>query len=313
MGHIMLDLEGHSLSQLDKEILQHPQVGGIILFARNYESKKQLQSLTREIRKISPECLIAVDQEGGRVQRFVKDFTTLPSFEEYGLLFEKNPDAATSKAEEMAYVMARELQEAGVNISFTPVLDLDYKKSEVIGTRSFHADPIAVSKLANAFIDGMHQAGMPATGKHFPGHGAVAADSHLTLPIDERDYDSIYEQDMQPFLKLNNKLDAIMPAHILYQSVDHNPTCFSNVWLQDILRKQLDYQGVIFSDDLGMAGANFISDEKDRAKLALEAGCDMILICNNRNSAISILDETENYSNNISAKRLTEFNNKCKR
>ncbi len=312
MGHVMLDLAGPEILQLEKELIEHPQVGGIILFSRNYENKKQLQELTKNIRKISSTCLIAVDQEGGRVQRFLTDFTQLPPFEEYGLLFEKNQNKALEAAQKMSYVMAKELQDVGVNMSFTPVLDLNLKINEIIGERSFHSDPNIVVKLAQAFISGMHQAGMPATGKHFPGHGSVKADSHLTLPVDDRDFDSIYQQDMQPFILLNEQLDAIMPAHILYEAVDKFSTCFSSFWLQDVLRSKINYQGVIFSDDLSMEGANLGADYKDRARLALDAGCDMILVCNNRDNAIRVLDEFENYANSESNRRLNEFCHKCK-
>lgn len=312
MGHVMLDLAGPEILQLDKELIAHPQVGGIILFSRNYENKKQLRELTRNIRKISPDCLIAVDQEGGRVQRFLTDFTRLPAFEEYGLLYEKNQTQSLETAQKMSFVMAKELQDVGVNMSFTPVLDLNLKINDIIGERSFHSDLNIVIKVAQAFIEGMHHAGMPATGKHFPGHGSVKADSHLTLPIDNRDFETIYQQDMQPFIQLNEQLDAIMPAHILYEAVDNLPTCYSNYWLQEILRKKLNYQGVIFSDDLSMEGANLSSDYRDRARQALDAGCDMILVCNDRENAIGVLDGFENYSNAHSSQRLKEFCSKCK-
>lgn len=312
IGHVMLDLAGPDLSPVEKDIIRHPQVGGIILFSRNYETKKQLRELTKNIRKLSPDSLIAVDQEGGRVQRFLNDFTRLPAFEDYGVLYEKNQTQALETAQKMSFVMAKELQDVGVNMSFTPVLDLNLKINEIIGERSFHGDHNIVIKLAQAFIEGLHHAGMPATGKHFPGHGSVKADSHLTLPVDDRDFESIYQQDMQPFIQLHEQLDAIMPAHILYEAVDKYPTCFSNYWLQDVLRSKLNYRGVIFSDDLSMEGANLGSDYKDRARLALDAGCDMILVCNNQENAIRVLDEFENYSNNISTQRLKEFCNKCK-
>lgn len=307
IGHVMLDLHGVDLTSLEKELLRHPQVGGVILFSRNYDSKKQLRSLTKSIRSHAKDCLIAVDQEGGRVQHFKTDFCPLPSFRTYGNLYEMNSREAVMHAQKMAFEMAKELREVGVNLSFTPVLDIDIGRSQVIGDRSFHHNSDIVVKLGKAFINGMHRAGMPATGKHFPGHGYVAADSHMTLPVDDRQYDEIMNQDMVPFLKLNQELDGIMPAHILYKNVDSNSTCFSNFWLQDILRTQLNFNGVIFSDDLSMAGAEFVSDYEERAKKALAAGCDMVLICNQQEQAIRILDAIERYNNLESANRLKNF------
>lgn len=312
MGHIMIDLDDVELSEIEKELLKHPQVGGIILFARNYESKKQLCNLTSSIRKIFPECLIAVDQEGGRVQRFKNEFTLLPSFSEYGKKYQLNPDEAKQEAQRMALVMATELLSCGVNVSFTPVLDLDYGLSEVIGSRSFHSNTEILIDLASSFIQGMHEAGMPATGKHFPGHGAVKADSHLTLPVDSRPFNTIYQEDLQPFLRLNTALDAIMPAHILYDKIDDNAACFSPFWLQEVLRNRLAFTGVIFSDDLSMGGAKVVGDHVQRTQQAFKAGCDMVLICNERAQAILVLDELENYENQMSQKRLQIFRAKSK-
>jgi beta-N-acetylhexosaminidase len=306
-GHVMLDVEGFELTQQEKEILEHPQVGGIILFTRNYESKKQLKYLTRCIHKFSPDCLIAVDQEGGRVQRFKKEFIPLPAFKQYGALYEQNPQEGLKKAQQMAYVMARELLELGIDISFTPVLDMDRGVSQVIADRSFHRKQDIVIHLGRAFIQGMNQAGMPATGKHFPGHGAVADDSHLTLPIDTRQFDEVFEQDIQPFSKLHQELAAIMPAHVLYKSIDSKPPCFSRYWLEDVLRACLKFSGVIFSDDLSMAGAEAMGNHVQRANLALQAGCDMILICNQPEQAVRVLDDIENYKNILSQQRLKEF------
>lgn len=310
-GHLMTDLEGPELTSLEKDLLQHPQVGGVILFDRNYESKKQVSQLTKHIRQIAPECMIAVDQEGGRVQRFRHDFTSLPAFEEYGQAYQQDPNKAINWAQQMAFTMAKELQSVGVNLSFSPVLDLDLGMNEIIGSRAFNADPSIVVSLAGAFIKGMHQARMPATGKHFPGHGSVTADSHVTLPVDQRTFEVIYQQDMQPFIQLNSSLDAIMPAHILYEAVDSQPTCFSSYWLQTILRTQLQYQGVIFSDDLSMEGAAGMANPVDRAITALEAGCDMILVCNNQDASIEVLDGIEDYRNTRSAARLDDFRAKC--
>ncbi|MBA2655137.1 MAG: beta-N-acetylhexosaminidase [Gammaproteobacteria bacterium] len=312
LGHVMLDLTSFELNQLEKELLRHPQVGGVILFTRNFESKKQLRYLIKDIRKINPECLIAVDQEGGRVQRFRDDFIPLPAFKSYGDLYEKNTSEAMTLAEKMAYAMACELLELGIDLSFTPVLDLAYGESEVIGDRSFHAHLDIVTRLGRVFIKGMHRAGMPATGKHFPGHGYVKADSHVTLPIDKRSLDTLWEQDMQPFRALNTQLDAVMPAHILYEDIDNHPPCFSRFWLQEMLRSKLNFSGVIFSDDLSMGGAHYIADYVQRAHSAFEAGCDMILICNHQDQAIRVLDEVELYQNPLSANRLHQFRKKEK-
>lgn len=300
----MIDLYGLTLDPLEKELLQHPQVGGILLFTRNYESKDQLKSLITSIRKINPNCLIAVDQEGGRVQRFRHDFTPMPAFRTYGELYEANPQDAILQAEKMAYLMARELKEMGIDLSFSPVLDIDIGVSSVIGDRSFHHEGIVVTELGRAFIRGMHKAKMPATGKHFPGHGTVAADSHTALPIDTRDFQAIYENDLQPFMKLQTDLDAIMPAHILFDKIDDKPVCFSQYWLQKVLRCDLNFTGVIFSDDLSMAGAQIIGDYITRANTALMAGCDMILICNQREHAIAVLDNLLHYHNAHSRLRI---------
>lgn len=307
IGPLMLDLEGKALSQQEKEILRHPKVGGIILFSKNYESKKQLRDLIQEIRLIKSNLIIAVDQEGGRVQRFREEFQPLPTFKTYGERYQQNPVEALLYAQQMATQMAKELLEIGIDISFTPVLDIDRGVSEVIGDRSFYHQSEEVIAIARAFIQGMHAAGMPATGKHFPGHGAVAADSHHTLPIDERNYDEIYQDDMQPFIALHQELDAIMPAHILYKAVDPNPTCFSNFWLETILRNKLNFNGVIFSDDLTMAGAEIAGDFIERSHKALRAGCDMILICHQPMEAIAVLESLENYHNPVSTLRLNNF------
>ena len=306
----MLDLDGFDLSQIEKELLVHPQVGGVILFSRNYESKRQLRFLTKSIRQKMPDGLIAVDQEGGRVQRFRHEFVSLPAFKSYGHIYDKNPTESKKQAQEMAYTMARELIEVGVDMSFSPVLDVDRGYSEVIGDRSFHHDSNIVADLGRAFIQGMHRAGMPATGKHFPGHGAVRADSHKTLPVDQRHYEEIMHEDIQPFLNLNQVLDAVMPAHILYENVDSQPTCFSSFWLQKVLRATLKFEGVIFSDDLSMAGAEFVSDYVTRSEKALDAGCDMILVCNQQEQAIKVLEYLEKYTNFISERRLQNFRKK---
>lgn len=309
MGHVLLDLDELQLTGEEKEILRHPQVGGVILFKRNYESKNQLKQLTKQIRKCKEELFITVDQEGGRVQRFQSEFVQLPAFAKYGQLYDNNPPEALKEAEKMAYFMANELLDCGVDLSFTPVLDVDAGVSTVIGDRSFHKNVETVIDIAQAFITGMHKAGMPATGKHFPGHGAVVADSHLTLPIDTRTYDEIASKDLQPFVKLCSILSAIMPAHVLYKQVDEYPAGFSRVWLQNILREKLQFSGVIFSDDLSMLGAQIVGDCVERARAALSAGCDMLIICHNRGDVVDVLDEFETYDDPISNERLLNLRN----
>lgn len=291
-GAVIIDLMGLSVNAEEKELLQHPLVGGVILFARNFESITQINELCcmiRESRK-SP-LLIAVDQEGGRVQRFKEGFIRLPSMSEVGQCYRDSPEEGLQLAYCCGWLMAAELLAVGVDLSFAPVLDLDRKYNTVIGDRSFGADINLVSLLARRVMDGMHDAGMAATGKHFPGHGGVEADSHLALPIDSRSFTDIYQEDMQPFITLiKANIDALMPAHILFPEVDNQPVGFSHYWLQEILRKKLQFSGVIFSDDLNMAGAEFAGNYVTRAEAAFDAGCDMVLICNNRAGAIEILE-----------------------
>jgi beta-N-acetylhexosaminidase len=234
--------------------------------------------------------LIAVDHEGGRVQRFREGFTRLPSMGMIGQLYDQSPAEGVQLAEVCGWLMAAELLAVGIDISFAPVLDLNKELNQVVGDRAFHRDPVRVSELAGALIHGMHQAGMAATGKHFPGHGSVSADSHIAMPVDSRELTEIIADDMQPFITLQSSLDAIMPAHILFPAVDKKAVGFSEYWLQSILRTQLQFKGVIFSDDLNMDGAGFAGDYPARAEAALTAGCDMVLICNNRAAAINILD-----------------------
>lgn len=288
---LIVDISGFELNAEDKEILEHPLVGGIILFSRNYETVSQLKSLCKSIRKLRP-LLISVDQEGGRVQRFQKDFTRLPPMGDIGKLFEKTPEKASQWARQSGECMARELLEVGVQLSFAPVLDLNKELNTVIGDRSFHADPFIVTELAKAWMQGMHKAGMKAIGKHFPGHGSVTLDSHFTMPIDERDLAKITQNDLIPFIELIRAgINGIMPAHILFPKIDTKPVGFSKIWLREILRKQLKFTGLIFSDDLNMKGATGAGSYADRAHSALEAGCDKVLLCNNRSGVIEILDQ----------------------
>lgn len=286
----MLDLEGKELSQIEHELIQHPNVGGIILFTRNYESPSQLQHLINQIRQQRATLLIAVDQEGGRVQRFREGFTQLPPLAEFGKVYLQNPEQAKQMAKESAKVMASELLSFGIDFSFAPILDVDQGISQIIGDRSFGSDAEMVTSLAAAYIEGMRAVGMMAVGKHFPGHGAVAADSHTDLPVDSRAFSDIWQKDLLPYRQLKNKLAGIMTAHIIYEKIDKHPTSFSKYWLHEVLRKKINFTGTIFSDDLSMAGANYAGNYIERAQLALTAGCDMVLVCNNRQGAIQILD-----------------------
>jgi len=289
---LMLDLEGAELTQDEVELLQHPLCGGLILFSRNFENVEQLERLIKDVRKASGlDLLIGVDHEGGRVQRFREGFTHLPAL---GKLYEQSEDeqGALQAAYNHAWLMASELRSMGIDFSFAPVLDLNYGVSQVIGDRAFHNEAATVCKMAEAYINGMHQAGMAATGKHFPGHGAVTADSHKEIPVDERPFATLDAFDIQPFSKLIPKgLDAIMPAHVIYPAIDNRPAGFSGVWLKQILRGILNFDGVIFSDDLDMEGASFAGNYAQRAEAAIAAGCDMVLVCNNREGVIQVLDD----------------------
>lgn len=292
LGPVMLDIEGIELTQEDRERLLHPLVGGVILFTRNYESREQLEVLTNNIHDLrNPPLLIATDQEGGRVQRFREEFTELPAARLFGQVFDENPKRAKRLAETSGWLMASELRSAGVDFSFAPVLDIDFGISEVIGDRAFHSNPETVADLAHAFMAGMHHAGMAATGKHFPGHGAVAPDSHIALPEDRRDFDAIASEDLIAFERMIHfDLEGIMLAHIKYPQIDEQPAGFSKTWIHDILREQLGFQGVVFSDDLSMKGAASAGNSVARAEAALSAGCDMLLVCNDTVSANKILD-----------------------
>lgn len=292
IGTLIIDVADKTLSAEDREILAHPLVGGVILFTRNYDSREQLTHLCQQIRQASQHpLLIMVDQEGGRVQRFISEFTRLPPMDSFGQLYDNNPQAACRLAQECGWLMATELLSVGIDLSFAPVLDLNKGLCSVIGDRSFHADPEVVIMLASAFIRGMQEAGMAATGKHFPGHGAVTLDSHLTLPVDDREMSEIEQTDMLPFTHLVNAgMSAVMAAHIVFPRVDALPVGFSRVWLHDILRKRLGFTGVLFSDDLHMEGANISANYADRMLATKEAGCDFALICNYRPGVIQVLD-----------------------
>ena len=292
MGPIMLDVLGTSLTAEDKELLQHPLVGGLILFTRNYESPEQLAQLTASIRlAANKNLIIAVDHEGGRVQRFREGFSLIPAMGKIWKFADQNVIKAQALAKQSAILIALEVQAVGIDISFAPILDID-DISAVIGDRSFHKDPEIVCKLASAFVDGLHLVGMKATGKHFPGHGSVEADSHLALPIDPRSREEIFAVDMLPFQTLikSEKVDALMPAHVIFPEISPEAVGFSPYWLQDILRKELGFNGVIFSDDLSMEGAACVGGYVERAEAAQQAGCDMLLLCNNRKGCIDVID-----------------------
>jgi len=291
----MLDVVGTELTAEDIRRLQHPLVGGVILFARNYTSPAQLKALTANIHAArQPPLLIAVDHEGGRVQRFKEGFTRIPPMREFGKIWDKNPKRAKQLAEDAGWILAVELRARGVDFSFTPVLDMDYGESQVIGNRAFHRSPQAINELAFALMQGLKRGGMPAVGKHFPGHGFVTADSHVAIPVDERSFDEIAQADMQPFRQIiDDGLPAIMPAHVIYPKVDDKPAGFSEKWLQKVLRQRLEFNGVIFSDDLSMEGAVVAGNVTQRALAALHAGCDMVLLCNRPDLADELLENLE--------------------
>lgn len=296
LGPVMLDIEGTQLSEYDRRKLLHPLTGGVILFARNYSNSHQLAELTREIHALrNPHLLIAVDHEGGRVQRFQKDFTKLPAMRELGKIWDKQPTRARHLAKQLGYVLAAELNACGVDFSFTPVLDIDYGQSCVIGDRAFHHDPDVISELAHPLMLGLKKGGMLAIGKHFPGHGYIQTDSHHAISIDHRPYADIELNDLRPFQKMiDYGLAGIMPAHVIYPNIDQNPAGFSSIWLQKILRAEMQFDGCIFSDDLSMRGAaDYLESITLRAKTALDAGCDMVLVCNNPQGADALLSQLQ--------------------
>ena len=296
-GSVMLDVEGLKLNADDKRRLAHPLTGAVILFARNFQSRQQLVALVREIRAIKAGLLIAVDHEGGRVQRFKTDgFTHLPAMAQLGQLWrqksrDSNPQLhAMQYATAIGYVLAAELRACDIDFSFTPVLDLDWGRSEVIGNRAFDADARTVTLLAKQVCHGLALAGMKSCGKHFPGHGWAEADSHVDIPIDERPLKTLLAHDAAPYAWFGLGLDAVMPAHVIYPKVDAQPAGFSSQWIQNILRRQLGFRGAVFSDDLAMAGARVAGNVVQAAHAALNAGCDMVLICNQAQQADALLD-----------------------
>lgn len=312
LGPIMMDLVGTQISDTERELLLHPQVGGLILFTRNFESIEQIALLVSEVRSLrTPHLLIAVDHEGGRVQRFHEGFTRLPPASVFGEIYKQDQNKAREYAELTGWLMAAELRAINVDFSFAPVLDLAHGVSGVIGNRAFHSKPEIAATLAYAFMHGMSLAGMSGVGKHFPGHGGVAEDSHLALPVDHRDMETLIKADIVPFEKMiHNHLPAIMPAHVIYDQVDDKPAGYSSIWLKQILRDRLKFQGVIFSDDLSMEAAGIGGSYGERALLALEAGCDMVLVCNHPDAVSEVIEALGDYSNPASQVRLTRMHGK---
>jgi beta-N-acetylhexosaminidase len=309
LGPIMVDIFGTELLPEERDRLRHPLVGGVILFSRNYESPEQLQALTRTIHEIrEPQLLIAVDHEGGRVQRFKSAFTALPPARRLGELHDENPKRAIRLARTAGWLMASELRSIGVDLSFAPVLDLDRGIAAVIGDRAFHRNPEVVATLANAYTKGMNAAGMAATGKHFPGHGGCNTDSHLAVAVDDRSYADVEAEDMVPFERMSHfGVAAIMAAHVIFPKVDGRPAGFSRWWLTDVLRRKLEFQGVIFSDDLSMAGAHEVGDMLERTHAALDAGVDMALICNDTGGLNRVLDQLGSRDDPASRLRLVRL------
>ena len=294
-GPVMLDVARTELTDDDRQRLAHPLVGGVILFTRNYTSPEQLTRLTDEIHAVrQPPLLIAVDHEGGRVQRFREGFTALPAMRELGAAWDGDTLSARKLAEAVGYVLAAELRARGVDLSFTPVLDVDHGNCSVIGDRAFHSNSRAIGDLALGLMRGLAHGGMSAVGKHFPGHGHVTADSHHETPVDGRPLSALEASDLQPFRRLiENGLGGIMPAHVVYPAVDAQPAGFSEIWLKQILRRQLGFNGMIFSDDLSMEGARAAGGVVERALAAFRAGCDMVLVCNDTQSADQLLEKLD--------------------
>ncbi len=311
-GPLMLDLAGTVLMPEERELLLHPGTGGVILFSRNYETPEQIHSLINEIHDLrSPALLVSVDQEGGRVQRFRDGFSRLPAATKFGELYDVHPQKALDAVHHIGWLMAAELRAVGVDFSFAPVLDLKTAISQVIGDRAFSADPLTVGKLAFNWAAGAREAGMPSVGKHYPGHGCVEADSHLDLPVDPRRFSEIWEHDLQPFRHMvDNHLEGLMPAHVVYSAVDDKPAGYSAYWIQDVLRQRMGFDGVVFSDDLNMVAANVAGGFAERTAAALQAGCDMILVCNNPKGAGEVLDSLADYCEPVSQIRMVRMHGK---
>ncbi len=309
LGPVMLDVAGLEFDDVERKRLCHPQVGGVVLFSRNYRDPRQLAELCREIHALrDPRLVIAVDQEGGRVQRFRDGFQALPAMAHLGELYDGDADRALELAEVFAWIMAGELLQHGVDLSFAPVLDIADPVSSVIGDRAFHRDPEIVTRLGNAWIRGMRAAGMEAVGKHFPGHGSVAGDSHHVMPFDRRPFSAIEELDLVPFRRvIGTHLAGIMMAHVIYERVDPSAAGYSRHWIETVLRGQLGFDGCVFSDDLSMSGAESVGGYTERARHALDAGCDILLICNNPAGVDEVLESLGDYRNPTSQLRMVRL------
>jgi beta-N-acetylhexosaminidase len=308
LGPVMVDVSGTTLTADDREVLGHPLVGAVILFARNYLGVEQLEELVRDIRAVrSPPLLVAVDQEGGRVQRFRDGFTELPPQRLIGRLYDSDPEAGRRLAAQCGWLLAAELRAVGVDLSFAPCVDLDYGVSEVIGDRAYHHDAEVVARLAVSAMQGMREAGMAATAKHFPGHGAVVADSHRALPVDRRPIEELGDELLPYRRMIANGLSSIMVAHVSFPEVDDAPASLSRRWLQRELRGGLGFTGAVFSDDLSMAGAAIAGTVPERAREALAAGCDVLAICNDRPGVLDTLDELAGESDPLSQVRLVRL------
>ena len=311
LGPLMIDVAGTALTEEDRELLAHPLVGAVILFTRNFESIEQLEALVASIRAVrTPPLLVTVDHEGGRVQRFRKGFTVLPSMRLIGREYALDPQAGRHLARQCGWLMAAELLAVGIDMSFAPCVDLDYGVSSVIGDRSFHRDPRIVAELAIAFTGGMREAGMVATAKHFPGHGAVVADSHVAMPVDRRPLADM-DDDIYPYRRLiDNGLASIMAAHVVFAEADGLPAGFSPHWMRSELRNRLGFDGAIFTDDLSMAGAGVVGDVPERARAALAAGCDVLSLCNNRQGVLQVIDSLRGSGDPLGQIRMARLHGK---
>ncbi len=306
MRAVITNIEGTTLTAENRELVQHPRVFGVIFFSRNYENPQQLKSLVAEIKKVNPALLFGVDQEGGPVQRFKEGFPECPAMQHFGKLYQQDKQLGIASLQKTVRAIAQKLSDCGINLNFAPVLDLNLGVSQVIGLRSFSSDPHDVAHLGSVVIETLLKTNILSVGKHFPGHGGVVADSHHELPLDSRDRMEV-ERGMIPFKKLLHKLPAVMPAHVVYQQYDNQPATFSRFWLQQLLRRELSYQGVIISDDLTMQAATYAGNYVERANLALESGCDLLTVCNNYTETVKILKELEKYHNPSSLQRIKQF------
>lgn len=311
LGPLMVDVAGTELTAEDRRVLKHPLVGSVILFTRNFESARQLGNLVAEIRAVrKPPLIVTVDHEGGRVQRFRQGFTVMPSNRAIGHAYDQDPESGRALAWQCGWLLAAELRATGIDMSFAPCVDLDYGVSEVIGDRAYHRNPEIVSRLAVACMQGMRAAGMAATAKHFPGHGAVVADSHKALPVDRRPIEDLTD-DLLPYRRLiANGLSSIMVGHVMFPAIDDAPASFSRRWIHQELRWGLGFTGAVFSDDLSMGGAAFAGDVPERARRALAAGCDVLAICNDRPAVLATLEQLADAADPLSQVRLARLHGK---